>query len=77
MTFTELRKQATAAETCLINTVITMVEKEVREKMLFKFWDFIKQNRVPSRENMAVDPEAYQRWFAQLERHMNPTSTDH
>jgi len=74
MTFEQLRSKATAAETCLIDTIILMVEKEVTDRTKIKIKDFIKLNAVPTRDDVSYDPTAYQRWFARLDDYVNSPS---
>ncbi len=76
MTFSELRRQATAGETCLIDTVIGMVEGEIREKTLIKIAEFIKSNPPPEREITHFDREAYPKWFTKLNDHIKPPKKD-
>lgn len=73
MTFDQLRKNATAGETCLIDTVIGMVETEIREKTLHKISEFIIKNPAPSRDDSRFDlHNSYQSWFTRLNEHLTP-----
>lgn len=72
--FEELRKSATAAETCLIDTVISMVEKEIRERIILKMVDYVRITPLPNIEGGVCPGEVYLEYYLKLREHLSSSA---